>query len=247
MTFRAAICLLVATVCGSLASYAQKTYIVAVGLNNYQNGENPLPCSINDAQSISNFFYRIADCDVHLLQDSNATRDHILSVLKSMAAKTTPQDEIIFAYSGHGFDGGVSCYDTGKFIYCTEIQQILRKAKAGRKLMFINSCHSGSFSKKPQTNNNTQNYRQKNIPVLLFLSSRANELSWENTGMKHSYFFTWLINGLKGGADVNGDKKVTARELFNYVYKNVIDDTRGKQHPQMYGHFPDDMVIVHTN
>lgn len=236
------IIMLVVSVWGDVM--AQKTYVVCVGLNNYDNGENPLPCSIGDAKGMAAFFKSYNNSDVFMLLDKNATRDHILRVLKAKFSKASSQDQIIFAYSGHGFDGGISCYDTKNIIYCSEIQQILRSCKARRKIMFINSCHSGSFSKKYGNRNGRNDYKSKNSNVLLYLSSRANEYSWESSGMRMSYFYTRLIEALNGHADKNGDNLVTAREMFNYVNANVIKDMQGQQHPQMYGKFPDDMIIV---
>ena len=46
--------------------------------------------------------------------------------------------------------------------------------------------------------------------------------------------------------DRNGDRKITARELFNYVNPKVIGDTNGLQHPQMWGKFDDSMVVVYV-
>lgn len=225
---------------------AQKTYVVAVGINNYDNGKNPLPSSVGDARAISRFFNDYNDSDVFMLKDENATRDHIMRVLKAQFGKATPADEVIFAYSGHGFDGGISCYDTDNVIFCSEIQDILAKSKARRKIMFINSCHSGSFSKKYERDPRSGRYKSKDSSVMLYFSSRADELSWESSLMTKSYFFNRLVQGLKGSADVNNDRKVTARELFNYVNKHVIEDTGGVQHPQMYGKFADDMVVVYV-
>lgn len=182
-----------------------------------------------------------------MLVENNATRDHILRVLKSQFSKSGPEDEVIFAYSGHGFDGGISCYDTQNVIFCSEIQEIMKNCKARRKVMFINSCHSGSFTKKNGTDQRTQQYKTTNSNVMLYLSSRANELTWENSGMHLSYFYNRLMAALTGMADKNNDHKVTARELFNYVNEGVIRDTGDAQHPQMYGKFPDDMVVVYTN
>ena len=237
----------------AMGLHAQKTYLVAVGLNSYAPGGNcgPLPCSVGDARGISKFFNSYNDTDVFMLKDDNATRDHILRVLKAQFAKSGPEDEIIFAYSGHGFDGGISCYDSDgrgntKLIFCSEIQEILRNAKARRKVMFINACHSGSFAKKYGNDPRVRDYKTNNSNVMLYMSSRPSEVSWENTLMEQSYFFDNLIRGLKGAADKNGDRKVTARELFNYVNAGVISDTNGRQHPQMYGKFPDDMVVVYV-
>lgn len=226
------------------SAHAQKTYIVCVGLENYDNGQNPLPCSKGDARSIANFFHKYNGSEVFMLLDKNATRDHIIRVLKAQFAKSTEKDEIIFAYSGHGFDGGITCYDTKNVIYCYEVQQILRSCKARRKIMFIMSCHSGSFTKKYGNVRQNQDYKSKKSNVMLYLSSRANEYSWEMNTMTRSFFFEYLIKGLKGYADKNGDNLVTARELFNYVNAGVISVTQGKQHPQMYGKFDDDMVVV---
>lgn len=236
----------IALALSALFAGAQKTYVVAVGLNRYDDGQNSLPCSVGDANAICQFFKDYNNSEVFMLKDANATRDHILRVLKAQFAKATEKDEIIFAYSGHGFDGGISCHDTKNVIFCSEIQKILRQSKAKRKIMFINSCHSGSFSKKYGNDPRRGNYKSNSNNVMLYLSSRANEPSWESYGMNTSYFFNRLIKALKGAADANGDWKVTARELFNYVNRGVIDDTNGRQHPQMYGKFADDMIVTYV-
>ncbi len=233
-------------VAGCFGVSAQKTYLVAVGLNNYDNGQNPLPCSIGDARAISKFFDKYTNAEVFMLKDANATRDHILRVLKAQFAKSTAADEIIFAYSGHGFDGGISCYDTKNVIFCSEVLDILNSAKARRKIMFVNSCHSGSFGQKFGADPRAKKYKNNAGSVMLYFSSRANEYSWETGAMSTSFFFNRIIQALNGSADRNGDKKVTARELFNYVNERVAYDTDGVQHPQMYGKFPDDMVVTYV-
>ena len=243
--------LLVAFLLLKVNAYAQKTYIVCVGLGNYASSEiNPLPCSRGDARSMAKFFHKYNNSEVFMLLDKNATRSHIIRVLKAQFAKSTEKDEIIFAYSGHGFDGGITCYDTQigndlkNVVYCYEIQQILRNCKARRKVMFIMSCHSGSFTKKYGNVKQQYDYKSKKSNVMLYLSSRANESSWETNAMTRSFFFEYLLKGLRGYADKNGDNLVTARELFNYVNAGVISVTDGLQHPQMYGKFDDDMVVV---
>ncbi len=228
-----------------LASDAQRTYVVSVGVSEYADGNNPLPCPVNDARSLARFFKDNADADVFMLVNSNATRDHILRVLRNQFAKSTESDQIIFTYSGHGFDGGISCYSDP--VYVWEIQDIMKAAKASRKMMFVNACHSGSFTKRDTHKKPVRNYKSNDSNVMLYLSSRPDELSWETDAMHNSFFISNVLEGLRGSADANMDNKVTARELFNYVNAGVIDDTDNRQHPQMYGKFPDDMVIVNLN
>lgn len=222
-----------------------RTYVVSVGLGNYSDGENSLPCSLGDVKAISNFYKHYNNSDVFMLVDRNATRAHILKVLKEQFAKAGSSDEVIFCYSGHGFDGGVSCYDTENVVFCSEVQKIMRNCKAKRKIMFIMACHSGSFKNK-YDNDPRRRFEQKS-DVMIYLSSRANEYSWENSRMDKSYFYDALLRALRGKADKNGDRIITARELFNYVNRDVIDQTGGRQHPQMYGNFSDNMVIVDLN
>lgn len=237
----------------SMTSVAQKTYIVCVGLNVNRDGVDPLPCSRADMKGIANYYHKYNGCKPFMLLDANATRAHIIKVLKQEFAKSTAKDEIIFAYSGHGFDGGVSTYNNDEVLYCSEVQQIMLNAKARRKMMFVMSCHSGSFTKKNKdTKDNRRRYNKKS-KVLLFLSSRPNEFSWETGFMNNSFFFHYLLEGLKGEADgaagTKKDKKVTARELFDYVAPKVSNITQGQQHPQMSGgweKFEDDMVIVNV-
>lgn len=225
---------------------AQKTYIVCVGLNVNRDGVDPLPCSREDMKGIANFYHNYNNSEVFMLLDANATRSHIIQVLKKQFSKSTSSDEIIFAYSGHGFDGGVSTYNNDEVLYCSEVQQIMLNSKARRKMMFVMSCHSGSFTQKNKDSNDKRRKYNKKSNVLLFLSSKADEYSWEKGSMSNSFFFYYLLEGLKGKADNNSDRKVTARELFNYVAPRVTTISNEQQHPVMWGKFPDDMVIVNV-
>ena len=80
--------------------------------------------------------------------------------------------------------------------------------------------------------------------VILFLSSRHNETSIERPGMKNGYFTACLVKCLKGAADDNRDRKITAKELFDSVRKGVIRLSNNEQHPVMWGNFSNDMVIM---
>ena len=118
-------------------------------------------------------------------------------------------------------------------------------------MMFVNSCHSGTFTLKYNDADKKRPKYNKSSKVLLFLSSRADEPSWSlSESNKRSLFYHFLIKGLRGEADKSGDRKVTARELFNYVAQNVEYTskyfTEEGQHPVMWGQFPDDMVIVYV-
>ena len=79
---------------------------------------------------------------------------------------------------------------------------------------------------------------------MLFLSSRNNENSIERANMKNGFFTTCLQKGLKGNADTDRDRVITAKELFDFVSGGVVKISDGKQHPVMWGNFSDDMVVM---
>lgn len=234
-------------------SNAQKTYVVSVGLGEYKYPQvaPPLPCSVGDARAVSHFFHDYNGSKVFMLLNENATRSHILKVLRKEFSKSTANDEIIFVFSGHGLQGGLTCYETkdeNSIITYNEIQEIMKSAKARRKIILAMACYSGGLNlqKKKQNNGNTQRRKTNKTSVMLYTSSRATEVSWERSDMRNSFFISRILEGFRGYADKNGDRKITARELFNYVNPRVIQDTGGKQHPQMWGKFDDSMVVVYV-
>lgn len=231
---------------------AQKTYVVAVGLSKYKYPEiaSALPGTTNDARDMARFFHDYNGSHVFLLLNENATRDHILKVLSSEFAKSTPDDEIIFVFSGHGVPGGLTCYEIqspNDVISYNEIQRIMKFAKARRKIIMAFACYSGGLNLQNKQNSGNNGTRRKTdkTSVMLYTSSRPDEPSWINEYMGNSYFFNRILRAFKGAADSNGDRKITARELFNYVNPRVINDTYGREHPQMWGNFDDSMVVVY--
>lgn len=232
---------------------AQKTYVVAVGLSDYKYPDiaPSLPCSVNDAKAVSHFFNDYNGSRVFMLLNENATREHILTVLNTEFAKSTPDDEIIFVFSGHGVPGGLTTYETkdmNSVITYNEIQNIMKSAKARRKIILAMACYSGglNLAKNKKSPDNKNRNKTEKTSVMLYTSSRSDEPSWESTMMKNSFFISRILKAFKGAADVNKDRKVTARELFNYVNPAVIADTAGLQHPQMWGCFDDSMVVVYV-
>ncbi len=55
------------------------------------------------------------------------------------------------------------------------------------------------------------------------------------------------MTGLRGGADADHNKVVTARELFDFVYPRVKEHSKGIQVPVMWGKFEDRMEILNWN
>ena len=145
-------------------------------------------------------------------------------------------DTIMLYFSGHGTHGALVCHD-GQLTY-QHIFKMLKGCNASRKVIIADACYAG---KMRTTRQQTSNYNSQN--VMLFLSSRTNETSLE-TQYKNSLFTIFLERGLRGGADTNRDRYITARELYDFVHKGVIEASGKKQHPVMWGKFDNNMTVI---
>ena len=78
----------------------------------------------------------------------------------------------------------------------------------------------------------------------LLMSSKGEEYSLEDKGLRQGIFSHYLIRGLKGEADKNGNKIVTIQELYDYVYKKVRNYTGNAQSPTLSGEFDSRMPVA---
>lgn len=232
------LCLLVVSI------QAQKSdiYVVSVGISNYQTISD-LTLPEKDAKSIAEL-YKTQTKNVILITGRYATKARILKSLKDQFSRAREQDMIIFAFSGHGYPGGICPYDMSakdkSGISYRELRSILKQSRAKRKIIFADACFSGGIR-----NNASSNHQgHQDSDVLLFLSSRGGETSIESPFMVNGFFTTYLLRGLRGGADADRNRKITAKELFLFVSQGVKERSKDRQHPVMWGHFDDNEVLM---
>ena len=234
--------------CLSIASVlAQKgdIYVVSVGIADYQTISD-LTLPEKDAKSIAEL-YKTQTKNVILITGKYATKARVLKSLKDQFSRAKEQDMIVFAFSGHGYPGGVCPYDMSakdeSGVSYREIRSILKQSRAKRKIVFADACFSGGIR------NNTSHSHQshQDSEVLLFLSSRGGETSIESPFMVNGFFTTYLLRGLRGGADADRNRKITAKELFQFVSQGVKERSKDQQHPVMWGRFDDDEVLMDWN
>jgi uncharacterized caspase-like protein len=67
--------------------------------------------------------------------------------------------------------------------------------------------------------------------IAIFTASAAGEVSQEYPELGHGVFTYYLLEGMKGEADLNNDYTVTINELMQYVEDQVKRKTKGAQNP----------------
>ena len=132
-----------------------------------------------------------------------------------------------------------------------ELQTIFARIEAERVVAFLDACYSGAvsgpglgrtFASKKTRGGTVDDLflerltRSKGRAIVT--ASRTSEVSIELPELGHGIFTYYLVNGLKGAADLNGDGIISLQELYEYVEQQVSAKSRavgGNQHPVMKG------------
>ena len=216
---------------------AQGIYLISAGITDYPGTSNDLTLPAKDARAIYRLYNKNSKAESVLLTDSNATKSHIIQATRRIFSKAKPDDIVVFFFSGHGFKGGFVAYDD--YLFYDEIRKLFSSCRAKNKMIFADACFSGDIREGERVG-----YNDPNSNIMLFLSSRSNEVSQENPRMKNGFFTACLLRSLKGGADVDRNRIITAKELFKAVSKGVKDLSNDCQHPVMWGNFLDNMPVM---
>ncbi len=136
-------------------------YVITIGVSEYQNNKYNLNYAAKDADDVMNQFLKSKHLYKQVfsktLKNAEVTKENFLK-LKDFLAGSTPDDAVIIFIAGHGvLDEKLDYY------YCTnnidfdkpningisydEIEDLLNKTKAIRKLLFMDTCHSGELDK----------------------------------------------------------------------------------------------------
>jgi len=232
-------------------------YAVIVGVGRYTAVQS-LKYTDDDAYKLAMFFSSpeggaLADDQLKVLIDEDATKENILKVMNSIFGRAEKKDVIIFYFSGHGMEGAFLPYDYDgitNYLFHKEVSEIFQKSKAKNKICIADACHSGSLERNVRSSDidNTLNsfydaWKNSEGGTALFMSSKAEESSIEFEGLRQGVFSYHLIQGLKGKADSDEDYIITIQELYNYVSKSVKDYTQSYQNPVIRGDYDENMPI----
>lgn len=226
---------------GSAQQRMRKMYVMCVGVGDYADPRiQDLTKPTCDADTVAALF-GCSGSEVFVLKDSMATGDNIRREMRRLFSKADVNDNVLFFFSGHGVSSGFCAYDYFRGIdgtlFYDDIKEIFKQCKAHGRIIIADACYSGKIRTKQDSAQVAAVPLAKNRQVMLFLSSRGAEVSYESPSMKNGYFTTYLAEALRGAADVNNNGKVTAMELYNYVSAKLKSALGDRQHSVMWGNF----------
>lgn len=218
-----------------------KVYLVSVGITDYPGTSMDLTLPAKDAETITWLYSKNTSVEYSQLLNEQATMQNITSSIRKTFEKANTDDIIVLFFSGHGYPGGFVAYD-GQLTYA-QVRKAMKISNCKNKMIFADACFSGKIRTNGRTSQSSEQAAKK-ANVMLFLSSRSDETSIERRGMQNGFFTTYLQKGLRGGADKNRDRIITAKELYDYVHDGVVKISNGKQHPVMWGNQDDNMPVM---
>ena len=232
-----------------------KIWAVVVGVARYAHMPT-LKFTDDDAYQIYAFLKSPAggalkDEQIRVLIDEEASRKGILKAMRETFLKADENDVVVMYFSGHGLPGAFLPSDFDGFnnrLKHDDIQQIFRESKAKHKLCLADACHSGTMlaARTPLDGMLRDYYKafeQSDGGTALILSSKGDEYSLEDHGLRQGIFSHFLIRGLRGEADKDHNRIVTVQELFNFVDVKVRTYTGNVQNPKLSGVFDPFMPV----
>lgn len=253
---------------GKVTVNIPQSYALVIGIANYKNlpKAEQLKYPDRDAESIYTVLIsseggQFPPDHVHKLINSQATLANIKYQLETWLPKVTkPDDRVLIYFAGHGFiSKGVAYlapYDLNLHHIASSALPMdeLGKDIGGRikgkwKVLLTDACHSGAIT--PEDNLMGVNHQLINLNTSLFslTASRDREQSFESSkwGGGHGIYTYYVVKGLEGQADANGDGIVTADELDEYVRENVRNATNDLQNPTSgRSSFDPNMVLAYN-
>ncbi len=233
-----------------------RVWAVIIGISSY-NHMPVLRYTDDDAYRIYAFLKSpeggaLEDSQIRILIDEDATKKKILDAMAETFGKAGPNDLVFLYFSGHGLKGSFLPFDFDGYnnkIFHEEINDLLDRSPAKYKLCIADACHSGSLlaMRGDDIGSTLMDYYEtlaKAQPgTALIMSSKSDETSLESSGLRQGVFSHFLIRGLKGDADLDGDRVVTIQELYNYVHQNVRRYTGNRQSPVIQGDYDRKMAV----
>jgi len=132
-----------------------------------------------------------------------------------------------------------------------EVARIFNRIRSERLVFIADACYSGgsggrTISVADTRANIGDGFLERVVGgrgKVIITASSANEVSVEKDELQHGVFTYYLLEGLRGKADMDRDSMITVDEAYRYVYEQVPKATGQEQHPVKKGSVEGNVVL----
>lgn len=238
-----------------------KRWAVVVGVGEYASDDIPdLEFAPADARAVRDFLESDAAGpfdEVLYLENERATGAAMREALFVFLQQADWDDLVVIYYAGHGApdpgrpdnlyllptDAELGSLAATGFPMWDVKTALRRQIAAERVLVIADACHSAGTADGEVVGGGEANHISGGFQGLFTPSRRlmmtaadTNEFSLEDARWGgHGVFTHFMLDGLRGAGDLDGNGIVTFTELFDHVSSNVRQATNGRQNPQRSG------------
>jgi len=227
-------------------------WALLVGVGKYaENPEQNRPDMILEANDFKDLLLQSpwwSEDHIEILTAENATRSNILAGFRWLIKQASADDVVVVYLSTHGnylpFDipprdeadnadeilatyWGFAYNNT--FINDDTINILLNQLKSNNVCLIVDSCYAGGLNDHWKLLKSSPEQHR-----VIIMGSCEDELSYSGG------FAPYVIDGLRGYGDSNGDGVVTAEEVFIYAQPRSFQ----QQHPTIYDGYPGELPLT---
>ncbi|MCK5689085.1 caspase family protein, partial [Myxococcota bacterium] len=225
------------------AKPALRRFALIVGANNGGAERVLLRYAVSDARAFSEVLHTlggVAPGDSLILLNPDKS-DFIsgfdrLGELVERGQGSADRTEVVVYYSGHSDEQGLLLGEHR--LKYSWLRRHLKRLGADVRIVVLDSCSSGALTRRkggtllPPFVLDTSS---KVSGHAFITSSSATEAAQESDAIAGSFFTHYLVSGLRGAADTNGDGRVTLTEAYQFAFDETLARTEstqsGPQHP----------------
>lgn len=227
-------------------SYGRRIAAV-VGISRYKRMSG-LEGARDDARETADLLRSLGFDAVYELYDEEATRAGILELLGQRLRREAESEDLVFVfYAGHGTTETLANGEKRGYLLPTDgssadpyvsgismetIRDLSNRLAARHVYYAIDACYSGSLLQRARASSRSAGGDARRA-VQVVTAGLEGQQAIERDG--RGLFTTHLLQALRGEADANGDLRVTASEIGEFVADQVGMQSRGRQTPA-YGH-----------
>ena len=174
-----------------------------------------------------------------------------------------PDDLLVFYFSGHGVrDEYGALYlaikNTNRArlrstaIRADYIRESMDQSRSRRQVLILDCCNSGAFAQGTKaeiggTMGTATTFEGTGYGRVVLTASDATQFAWEGDKVigetSDSLSTHFLVKGLEGEADQDGDGKITVDELYDYAYEKIVNITP-KQTPGKWSYKQQGEIVL---
>jgi hypothetical protein len=223
-------------------------YALLIGNNAGDSDEQRLRYAEEDARRVYEVLrelggFRPENMLILRAEDAETVRRGLISLNDRIRTQTAAgaQSELLVYYSGHSDQTALHLGRTT--IELTQLEQLVRGSSATLRVLILDSCRSGALTrvKGGTLQPGFAVALDQRIPsdgVIFWTASSESENAQESDVLRGSFFTHYLVSGLLGAADLDGNGGVTLGEAYQYTYDNTLRATSrtlsGTQHPTFH-------------